>query len=309
MAFPIEKKLVITIASSALFDLSKAHKVFKEKGEAAYRAYQRKNCNIAFPPGVAFPFIKRLLSLNKSFPKIEPIEIIMLSKNDPETGLRAFRSIKKYKLNITRAAFLTGRSPYKYIPAFNSSLFLSKSQKDVQDAIDAGYPAGKVLTSQIDDDKEDFELRIAFDFDGVLADDSAEAVFKQSNDIRKFHKSEKRKMYLPHPPGPLKDLFKKIAYFQKLEIERQKHERSYKRVLKIAIVTARSAPSHERVVTTLRQWGVFADETFFLGGIEKARVLEIMKPHIYFDDQLTHLERAALKVPSVHIPFGIANKI
>lgn len=308
MAFSVEKKLVITIASSALFDLSKAHKVFKEKGEAVYREYQRKYCNVAFPLGVAFPFVRRLLNLNKVFPKINPIEIILLSHNDPETGLRAFRSIKKYKLDITRAAFLTGRSPIEYIPAFNSTLFLSANPKDVKKAVDAGYPAGKVLTTQIEDSEEDRELRIAFDFDGVLADDSAEAIYKTSHDIGKFHKSEKKNVKIPHPPGPLISLFNKIAYLQKIEIERQKKDRTYQRAIRTAIVTARSAPSHERVVTTLREWGVSADETFFLGGIEKAKILEIMKPHIYFDDQLTHLEQAALKIPSVHIPFGIANK-
>jgi 5'-nucleotidase len=308
MPYPIEKKLVITLASSALFDLTKAHKVFKEKGEDAYRKYQRKHCNVPFPTGVAFPFVKRLLKLNEAFPDIQPVEVILLSKNDPETGLRAFRSIKKYKLNITRAAFLTGKSPFEYIPAFNASLFLSANPRDVQNAIDAKYPAGRVLPAQIKDDEEDNEVRIAFDFDGVLADDSAETVYQKSKSLKKFLKFEHKNIKLSHPPGPLKDFFNKIAHLQQLEIEREKKERGYKRLLRTAIITARNAPSNERFVTTLRKWGVSSDATFFLGGIEKARILKIMKPHIYFDDQLTHLEEAALQVPSVHIPFGIANR-
>lgn len=308
MPYPIEKKLVITLASSALFDLSKAHRVFKEKGEKAYRSYQRRNCNKPFPPGVAFPFIRRILKFNESFPKIQPIEVILLSRNDPDTGLRAFRSISHYDLKITRAAFLTGRSPYQYIPAFNSSLFLSAHKNDVQRAIDSNYPAGRVLPAKIQDDENDSEVRIAFDFDGVLADDSSEAVYKKTNDLSKFHKHEIKYVQAAHPPGPLKDLFNKLAHFQKLEIDRVSKQRSYKRVLKTAIITARDAPSHERVVTTLRKWGVSADETFFMGGIEKSRVLEVLKPQIYFDDQMTHLEKAALKIPCVHIPFGIANR-
>lgn len=220
--------------------------------------------------------------------------------------MRVFRSIQKYGLNISRAAFFSGVSPYEYIPAFNASLFLSANLEDVNKAICAGHPAGRVIETRIIDDESDNELRIAFDFDGVIADDSAEIVYKTTNDLKKFHDSETQLSLIPHNPGPLQDLFKKISYFQKIETKTIKENPEYKRVLKISIVTARNAPSHERMINTIKSWGVSIDEAFFLGGIEKKRVLEVMKPHMYFDDQTIHLEHID-KIPLVHIPFGIAN--
>jgi 5'-nucleotidase len=308
MAYPIERKLVVAISSRALFSLEEAHKVFKEKGEEEYRRYQRKHVNKTLEKGVAFPFIRRFLALNDIFPEEQPIEVVLLSKNDPDTGQRVFNSIKEYNLDITRAGFLTGKSPYEYIPAFNASLFLSADAEDVKTAIKAGYPAGTILQTTVKDDIKDVELRVAFDFDGVIVDDQAETVYQSNSDINVFHNHERTKSKIPLNPGPLQELFKKMAYFQKMELKREKKDKNYKRVLRTAIITARSAPSHDRVITTLRELGVFADETFFLGGIDKRRILEIMKPHIFFDDQMTHLKSAAKTIPSVHIPFGIANK-
>lgn len=307
MPFPIENKLVIAIASSALFDLSESNKVFLEKGEEEYRKFQEENIDKLLNKGVAFPFIRRFLSLNNAFPDIEPVEVVLLSRNSPETGMRVYRSIQQYGLNISRAAFFSGKSPYEYIPAFNASLFLSANGDDVQRAINAGYPAGRVIATRITDDESDNELRIAFDFDGVIADDAAEIVFKKTKDIDKFHESETRLSAIPHNPGPLQDLFRKISFFQNLESKRIKEDRGYKRILKISIITARNAPSHERVINTLKNWGVSVDEAFFMGGVEKKRVLEIMKPHMYFDDQAIHLEHID-KIPLVHVPFGVANK-
>lgn len=223
--------------------------------------------------------------------------------------MRVFRSIKHYDLDITRAAFMTGRSPHEYVPAFNASLFLSANEGDVQKAIDANYPAGVVLPSKVYDDEIDTELRVAFDFDGVIADDEAESVFKKNHDLDEFQAHEREKQAVPHQPGPLADLFKKLSFMQKLEEKRLKEEPEYKKILRISIVTARNAPAHERVVTTLKEWGVSADESFFLGGMEKSRVLSILKPHMFFDDQRSHLESAAGDIPMVHVPFGIANKI
>jgi len=211
-------------------------------------------------------------------------------------------------LNITRAGFLSGKSPYPYIPAFNISLFLSANEVDVRNAIDAHYPAGTVIQSEVCDDENDVELRVAFDFDGVIADDEAESVFQENESISAFQKHEKYKVNTPHNPGPLNDFFKKLSFIQKLEIRKEKKDATYKRIIRIAIVTARSAPAHERVITTLNDWGVMPDETFFLGGVEKHRVLEVLKPHIFFDDQLRHLKSPAGNIPAVHIPFGIINK-
>lgn len=305
MPYPIEKKLVIAIASSALFDLSESDKVFREAGEEAYRKFQEENIDVTFGKGVAFPFIRRFLSLNKAFPEQEPVEVVLLSRNSPETGMRVFRSIQKYGLDITRAAFFAGKSPYEYIPAFNASLFLSANTEDVNNAIRSGYPAGKVIDNRIQDDDNDTLLRIAFDFDGVIADDAAEKVFKTKS-LSGFQESETQLSLVPHNPGPLQDLFTKISHFQQLETLRIQTDPTYKRMLKISIVTARNAPSHERMINTIKSWGVSVDEAFFLGGIEKKRILEILKPHIYFDDQTSHLEHID-KIPLVHIPFGVAN--
>lgn len=155
----------------------------------------------------------------------------------------------------------------------------------------------------------DAELRVAFDFDGVLADDEAETVYKKNNDLNEFESHETENQSIPHQPGPLADLFKKLSFMQELEREKQEKDSSYKKILRIAIITARGAPAHERVVTTLKTWGVSPDESFFLGGMQKSRILTILKPHMFFDDQRYHLESENGNIPMVHIPFGIANKI
>jgi 5'-nucleotidase len=308
MAFQIEHKLVIGVASSALFDLSESHQVYLDKGPEEYRQYQEAHIDQILPRGVAFPFIRRFLDINRHFPRQAPVEVVLFSRNSPETGLRVMRSIAHYGLDITRASFMSGKSPYAYLPAFNASLFLSANEEDVKNAIAADYPAGLVLPSQIVDDEQDEELRVAFDFDGVLADDESETVFKH-NGIDEFHAHETLHAARPHQPGPLADMFQKLALMQRMQERAQRRDPSYKKVVRIAIITARSAPAHERVVTTLKSWGVSADETFFLGGMSKARVLSVFKPHIFFDDQLTHLSSApGGTIPMVHVPFGIANR-
>ncbi|MRW83808.1 5'-nucleotidase [Pseudoduganella sp. FT26W] len=308
MPYPIEHKLVIGIASSALFDLTASHQVYLEHGPEAYRKYQEEQLATVLDKGVAFPFIRRFLSINQHHPQTAPVEVVLFSRNSPETGLRVMNSIAHYGLDISRACFLTGQSPYTYLPAFNTSLFLSANEEDVRNALAAHYPAGLVLPSRTEDDEADGELRIAFDFDGVIADDESETIFKRNNDVGEFHAHESARVAIPHQPGPLADLFRKLSAMQQLEEDAQRDDPSYKKILRIAIITARSAPSHERVVTTLKSWGVSANETFFLGGMEKARVLSIFKPHMFFDDQLSHLQSPAGNIPMVHIPFGVANR-
>jgi 5'-nucleotidase len=307
MAYQIENKLVIGIASSALFDLSLSHQVYLDSGAEAYRKYQERHLDVILERGVAFPFIRRFLSINRHFGRLAPVEVVLFSRNSPETGLRVLRSIAHYGLDISRAAFVTGQSPYAYLPAFNASLFLSANEEDVRNALASHYPAGLVLPSRTEDDEQDGELRVAFDFDGVIADDEAETVFTRNHDVDEFHAHETQHAATPHRPGPLADLFRKLARMQRLEERAQRRDPSYKKLLRIAIITARNAPSHERVVTTLKSWGVSANETFFLGGMDKARVLAIFKPHIFFDDQLRHLQSAGGTIPMVHVPFGIAN--
>lgn len=305
--YPIHQKLVIAESSSALFDLSESDKVFREQGHKAYKDFQEAHLEDVLHKGVAFPFIRRFLSLNERFPELKPVEVVLLSRNSTTTGRRVFRSIQHYGLDITRAAFLTGSSPFPYIPAFNASLFLSQNENDVLAAIAVNYPAGMVMPSKVNDEVDDVELRVAFDFDGVIADDEAETVYKES-DLDGFESHETSKQTTPHNPGPLADLFKKLSGIQKLESEAQKQDPDYQRILRTSIVTARSAPSHERVITTLESWGVWAENTFFLGGMEKHRILSVLKPHLFFDDQRTHLKPSKDNIPMVHIPFGIANR-
>lgn len=306
MTYPIEQKLVIAIASSALFDLTESDQVFRELGELAYRKYQEKHLLTPLNKGVAFPFVRRFLSINQRFPEQSPVEVVLLSRNSAITGKRVFHSMHHHGLNITRAAFLEGKSPYAYIPAFNASLFLSANELDVLQAIDYGHPAGTVLPSQVVDDEDDAELRIAFDFDGVIADDASERVFKAGS-LEDFQEHETAHSHIPHSPGPLANLFRKISHLQKLEDHAVASDPDYRRVLRTAIITARNAPSHERVITTLEHWGVDANEVFFLGGMKKDRILSVLKPHIFFDDQRSHLESDAGDIPMVHIPFGVAN--
>ena len=304
MSYPIEDQLVIAVASSALFQLDEADAVFREKGVRAYRAYQREHEADVLKPGIAFPFVRRFLELNKVFTERQPAEVVLLSRNDSDTGLRVFTSIEHYGLGIVRAAFTHGNSPFRYIPAYNVSLFLSANEEDVKDALSHGYPAGRVLPSATCEEEADDELRVAFDFDGVIADDSAEKVF-QKEGIDAFYNSETAKAETAIAPGPLGDLFRKLGNLRTLEDEREELDRNYRRFLKTAIVTARSAPAHRRVINTLRSWNITVDETHFLGGMDKGRVLETLRPHIFFDDQQhPHLDSAQAFTPSVHIPFG-----
>lgn len=308
MAYPIEKKLVVAVSSRAVFDMDEPNAVYDEHGVEAYRRYQLDRLDVPFEHGVAFPFIRRLLRLNELYPEQQPVEVVVLSRNSPDTGQRFFRSCRHYGLAISRGAFLSGQSPHLFIGAFNASLFLSAHRGDVVDATIRGFPAGLVLPTKVADDDMDHELRIAFDFDGVLANDEAEKVYVREKNLKPYHDYEVANKATPHEAGPLKDLFTKIGFFQKLEAKRSLSEPSYVPALRVAIITARNAPADERVVTTLREWGFDAAELFLMGGIEKKRVLDVLKPHIFFDDQLVHLEGAASSTPSVLIPFGIRNE-
>jgi 5'-nucleotidase len=296
MPYELDGRLVIGVASSAVFDLLESDAIFKKDGEEKYRKFQELNLHNPLPKGIAYPFIKRLLSLNDLSPDpADPlVEVVLLSKNDPDTGLRVMKTIEHYGLPMTRAIFMQGKSPYEYIPALNIALFLSGDKADVESAIKAGHPAGQMLESKFDDDEADQTLRIAFDFDGVLAGDESETVM-QTAGLTEFHAHEVKNVMQPHHPGPLKEAYKKT-------------NPGYKNRIRVSIVTARNAPSHERAMNTLKSWGVMANDAFFLGGIEKGKVLGVLKPHIFFDDQSGHLKSASAVAPSVHVPFGITNQ-
>ncbi|WP_201583678.1 5'-nucleotidase [Psychrobacter immobilis] len=307
MAYDLTKRLVIGLSSSALFGLTDSDEIFRTKGEEAYREYQRENQNTALATGVAYPFIRGLLKLNE-LSEDPLVEVILLSRNDPDTGLRVMNSIEHYGLSITRAVFLQGQSAHKYIPAFDIELFLSANEGDVQQAVDEGFPAGQILDGDIADDIEDTQLRVAFDFDGVIIDDEAESVYKESNQLGDFHSHESSRVNIVHNPGPLKNFIDRLSHIQKIENDYKLRNPNYEPVLRVSIVTARNAPSHKRAINTMREWGILANEAFFMGGVDKSKVLEILKPHIFFDDQKLHLKSASI-LPSVHIPFGIANKV
>ncbi|MEL7834853.1 5'-nucleotidase [Fodinibius sp. Rm-B-1B1-1] len=308
MPYPIEKKLVVGISSSALFDLKKEDKIFRRDGLEAYKKFQIQNRETILEKGLAFPFVKRFLNINDVYDEKVPVEVVLLSKNSPETGVRIFNSIQEYDLDITRGVFTSGKSPHVYLPSYNISLFLTTDQDDVNKSIDLNYPAGLILKSDIEDDDEEMELRVAFDFDGVVIDDEAEKVYQAEDQLDAFHDHETENVVKPHSPGILADFFRKLAFFQKLESKKKEKDPDYNKILKTAIVTARNAPSHERAINTLEHWGVSVDEMFFLGGIKKKRVLEVLKPHLFIDDQKSHLDQDLKNITLVHIPFGIANK-
>ncbi|MGW2563638.1 5'-nucleotidase [Streptomyces sp. NPDC001514] len=306
--YELADRLVIGIASSALFDLTESDAVFREQGEESYRAYQEEHLDETLRPGVAFPFIRRLLSLNDLGKEGDPlVEVIVLSRNDPDTGLRVMRSIKAHGLSISRAIFMQGRSPHKFMPALNMSLFLSANECDVREAVLAGLPAGHVLGAPHEDDTEDHDLRISFDFDGVLATDASEQVY-QAGGIEEFRTHEVMNAAVPHDAGPLKEFLANINRIQRREEKERRKNADYRIRLHVSLVTARAAPAHERAVMSLKRWGVTVNDAFFLGGINKGEIMKVLKPHIFFDDQQSHVASTSQTTPSVHVPFGKLNE-
>jgi len=306
--YPIEKKFVVAVSSTVLFDLSYEHALYLEKGLEAFRRYQHEHRHDIPKRGVGFPFIRRLLMINQRYPEEHPVEVVILSRYHADDGMRVMDAVREYGLDITRAFFMAGRKPYPFMESVNASLYLSTNAEQVKEAVDLGYPAGHVLPCEAVDDEQDDQLRIAFDFDGVLVDDEAEKVYKKTNDLEQFRQYELEHRDIPLKSGPLMPLMQQLSYFQKMDSQRVLDDSGRKRMLRISIVTARGAPAHERLNNTLSSLGLEADEVFLMGGIEKKRVLDILKPHLFFDDQMGHLEGVSKNTPSVHIPFGIANK-
>lgn len=303
-------ELVVAISSRALFDLEEEHRLFEEKGYSAFRDFQLAHKKDVLKPGVAFPFVRRLLSLNERFAPYRPLRVVVLSRNSPETAQRFFYSCRHYELPILAGAFTSGHSTFPYIRPFNVSLFLSANRENVKRAIEAGLPAGLVLPGhkEIEDDT-DSSLRIAFDFDGVIAGDESERAFQQGG-LAAFHEWEEHNAERPHQAGPLRGLFEKLSSLQRLDYDLHGRDDPYFHpALRISIVTSRGAPSEERLIKTLKTFGMSAAELVLLDGLNKRPVLEAIRPHIFFDDQLRHLEDTASVVPSVLIPFGIHNEV
>lgn len=231
----------------------------------------------------------------------------MLSRNDPEAGRRMMNAMPHYGLDITRSFFLSGTEPYPYMKSVNASLYLSTNKEEVKNAIGQGYPAGHVLPCAVKDDDEDTQLRIAFDFDGVLVDDEAEAQYADGG-LPLFHHYEVLNKDRPLKDGPLMPLLQRISAIQKMEGANSQKVNNPSKAVRVAIVTARNAPAHERLLNTMRNLEIEPDELFLTGGIEKKNILDVLKPQIFFDDQIGHLEPAAESTPCVHIPFGLRNK-
>lgn len=302
MALNLENTLVIGISATALFNLTQADELFKkesathkDKAIELYRDYMLKNEDNILDEGVGFPLIKALLDLNryKKSGDAPLVEVVIMSRNSPDTGVRVLNTIRELGLNITRSAFTAGESSAEYIEAFDVDLFLTTDEKDAQKVIDSRVCACAVLSipPEYKPDVPDGQVRIAFDGDAVLFDESSELVYKEDG-IEAFHENEKKSQNIPMNEGPFASFLKKLACLQ----DRLPMKVEYSPV-RIAIVTARNAPSDIRVIKTLRHWGVYVDEAFFLGGIQKSRILEAFKAHIFFDDQDVHLKNSSLVVP------------
>ena len=290
-------KLVIAISSQALFDLSESHRVFENEGLAAYSDYQIEHEAEALDPGEAFPLVQKLLRINEQF-KTPRVEVILLSRNSADTGLRIFNSIEHHGLCITRAAFCGGKSPYRYVTAFGCHLFLSTHGEDVRNALEHGVAAATLLASA-QSRADDNELRFAFDGDAVLFSDEAEKVYK-SEGLEAFTRSEKAAAKTPLSGGPFKSFLQAL---HRLQAEFPPETGP----IRTALVTARSAPAHERVVLTLRDWKIRIDESLFLGGLDKSEFLKSYGADVFFDDQLPHCESASRRVATGHVPHGVVN--
>ena len=294
----MNSQLVIAISSRALFDLSDSHEVYENEGLDAYSKYQIDREKEPLKQGEAFPMVEKLLRINDRLQE-KRVEVILLSRNSADTGLRVFNSIQHYDLNIERAAFCGGESPYRYIPSFGAHLFLSTEAGDVRDALDDGVAAATLVSERGNtSDKE--QLRLAFDGDAVLFSDEAERVYK-SLGLNAFQQSEKDAASTPLSGGPFKPF---LAALQGLQREFPDNDSP----IRTALVTARSAPAHERVILTLRAWKIRIDESIFLGGQDKGDFLRAYKADVFFDDQKTHCDSARGHVTTAHVPHGVANE-
>ncbi len=292
-------KLVIAISTRVLFNLDDSHQVYESEGLEAFSRYQIEHENDVLAPGEAFPLVKKMLRINEKLDGDPRVEVILLSRNSADTGLRVFNSIEHHGLNISRAAFCGGESPYKYVSAFGCHLFLSTHADDVRNALKHGVAAATLLSSS-SANKNDDELRFAFDGDAVIFSDEAEVVYKKQG-LPAFSSSEKALAHQPLVGGPFKSFLQAL---QGIQAEFS----SDLSPIRTALVTARSAPAHERVVRTLRHWNIRLDESLFLGGLDKGPFLQAYGADVFFDDQQKHCDSASLHVATGHVPHGVANE-
>ena len=296
MAMDLDSKLVIGISSRALFDLEEENRIYTDEGLDAYSEYQIAHENEILRPGTAFPLVRALHRLNTGENRLT--EIIVMSKNSADTSLRIFNSIEHYGLDVSRAALVGGKSISPYLSAFRTDLFLSANEEDVQEAINAGFAAGIICQHKglpIDPASSEEQIRIAFDGDAVIFSDEAERIYQEKG-LAAFAEHERENARRPLPEGPFAKLLKTLSLVQSRFPDEDMPIRT-------ALVTARNAPSHERVIRTLRAWNVRIDEAFFLGGITKSEVLSAFGANIFFDDQKVHLDSASRLVPAARVPY------
>lgn len=296
--------LVIAVSSRTLFDLTKEHQIYLDKGVDDYRVHQLKYETKILNPGIAFELVKKFLSIKHPKTNMPLVEVVLISRNNGDTGLRIFNSIQHYGLNIERAAFSNGKSPFAYLKAFGAHLFLSAHNKDVELSLQAGFASAHLKTPKVEketDASSDKQVRIAFDGDAVLFSDESEIIYKQKG-LDAFKDNELKKAEIPLNDGPFKPFLKALHQLQSLfKVDETP--------IRTALVTARSAPSHKRVILTLRKWGIRIDEALFLGGLDKSEFLKAFEADIFFDDQLIYIKSASKNnLTSGHVPHGIANK-
>ena len=301
MPYSVEGKLVVAISSRALFDFEEENRIFERDGEGAYVTLQLGRLDVPAREGVAFPLVKKLLAFNTA--QAQRVEVVVLSKNDPVSGLRIFKSAHRAGLQIERGVFTRGRMPYAYLDALKANLFLSANESDVIGALTASVPAARVYPeSRQDASRHGEEVRIAFDGDAVLFSDEAEQVY-QRDGLDAFTAHETLNALKPLQAGPFKPFLEALHQLQRAARE----DKGTPMRIRTALVTARSAPAHERAINTLMNWNIAVDEAMFLGGLDKGAFLKAFEPDFYFDDQSGHIDSARAHVAAGHVPFGIAN--
>jgi len=308
MAFDLSETLVVGISATALFDLEEADQLFREKLEESpetaikeYRKYMLKREEKTLDPGTGLPLVKALLRLNKHQGDGKPplTEVVIMSRNSPETGVRVLNTIRELDLDISRSAFTAGEDVTDYLEAFDIDLFLTTDFKDAQYVIDSQVCAAALLEKPPTNSSElsDEQVRIAFDGDAVIFSEESEIIY-QKEGLEAFHKAEDEAKDIPLEEGPYADLLKKLSKLQNRLPMRVEYS-----PVRIALVTSRNSPAEMRVIKTLREWGVYVDEAFFLGGLPKHEILEAFKPHIFFDDQKVHLENTAKSIHAGLVPY------
>ena len=298
MGITLDDKLVVAISSRALFNFEEENHVFESGDPTAYMKLQLERLDHPAQPGIAFSLIRKLLAFNDE--TTQRVEVVILSRNDPVSGMRVFRSAKAAGIHLERGVFTQGRSPFGYLRPLRAHLFLSANADDVREALAAGFPAARVLTeSVLASVNYPSEVRIAFDGDAVLFSDQAERVF-QDQGLQAFQAHEQSNAAQPLPDGPFKPLLAALHRLQQVGSSGMR--------IRTALVTARSAPAHERAIRTLMNWKIHVDEAMFLGGLEKGEFLREFEPDFFFDDQTRHVQGAALHVPAGHVAAGIVNR-